>query len=163
MNMGKGNRGKRGKGRGTFYQSEQMIFPNSLAGGKGKGKGSVSSAKGGGFQNKPTRNPTGSDGQIMKCHECGSDSHLVAHCPQRKGKKGKSRGNFMTESSASSSSVGQRALPVPTTLYGASLGALNGISDGSRSEHWFNSSPTHHYPAWSRTQVSSVQHWSNDE
>ena len=35
-------------------------------------------------------NPRGSDGNVMKCHECNSEDHLIASCPKRKG--GKVRG-----------------------------------------------------------------------
>ena len=45
---------------------------------KGRGKGKASSGKG--FGRK--RNPIGRDGNVMKCHTCGSEEHLQAKCPQ---------------------------------------------------------------------------------
>ena len=30
------------------------------------------------------KNPRGRDGNIMLCHECGSDEHLIAKCPMKK-------------------------------------------------------------------------------
>ena len=47
----------------------------SLAGVKGKGKGGGSGAG---------LNPVGPDGQRMKCHECQSDRHLIAKCPNKR-------------------------------------------------------------------------------
>ena len=80
--------GKKGKGMssmgkigGPSYMD--VIGPSSLAGGKGKA-GKRGAAKGGG-------NPRGADGQVMRCHECNSDQHLVRDCPHRR-QKGK--GNY---------------------------------------------------------------------
>ena len=59
---------------GTFIASRK----------KGKGKG------------KPRKNPIGPDGQIMKCHNCGSDTHLKNRCDQNPGGKSqKSQGRTM--------------------------------------------------------------------
>ena len=54
----------------------QSLFPAA------KGKGwRKSSGKGG--KGRRTGNPKGPDGNPMKCHQCGSDQHLVARCPRR--------------------------------------------------------------------------------
>ena len=45
-------------------------------------------------------NPTGADGQQMRCHGCGSTEHLIAKCPQKKG-KGKGRSYLVDASSQS--------------------------------------------------------------
>ena len=47
----------------------------SSGGGKARAKG-----KGGASQN-----PRGRDGQVLKCHRCGSTSHLIKRCPQPEG------------------------------------------------------------------------------
>eukprot|EP00972_Heterocapsa_arctica_P013822 2038740-Heterocapsa_arctica.AAC.1 len=48
---------------GTYY-----------GGGKNKGKG----------KGKRSGNPRGQDGQPMKCHNCGSDQHLIRECDRPK-------------------------------------------------------------------------------
>ena len=68
-----GKRGGKGKGKGKYYAGFPF-GPSSLAGGKGKNKG------------KGRGNPTGKDGQQMKCHGCGSTDHLIMQCPTGKGK-----------------------------------------------------------------------------
>ena len=45
---------------------------HALAGGKGK-----------------AGNPRDPSGAVMRCHGCGSDTHLIARCPKGKGKGGK--------------------------------------------------------------------------
>ena len=58
---------------------------------KGKGKGNRSHSSGKGFGRR--KNPRDRNGSLMKCHNCGSEEHLVARCPQKgSGKGGKSRG-----------------------------------------------------------------------
>jgi len=52
------------------------LFPTFRAKG---GKKGVGSGKGKGRRG----NPRGPDGRRMKCHECGSEEHLVARCPRR--------------------------------------------------------------------------------
>jgi len=47
----------------------------------GKGKGDRSHSSGKGFGRR--KNPKDRNGQIMKCHECQSDEHLVARCPHK--------------------------------------------------------------------------------
>ena len=77
-----------GKGKGS------AVMSSSLAGGKGFMKG----GKGGGKHNSflsgapGSMNPRGADGNIMKCHECDSERHLVAACPQRAALKGGKKG-----------------------------------------------------------------------
>lgn len=56
-----------------------FLPPNAFAshrgpGGKSAGKG----AKG----SKGRQNPRGIDGQVMKCHRCGSTEHLIRKCPK---------------------------------------------------------------------------------
>ena len=86
---GKGSKGKRR--RYGFFEGDNVIMSNSLAGGKGKkgtGKGN-GKRPGGHFVNSLDT----STGSPMKCHECGSIDHLVAQCPKRKG-KGKGGGKL---------------------------------------------------------------------
>ena len=65
----------------TTASSAGFIPPNAFAGGKGKG-----GSKGGKGQRK---NPRDKNGDLMKCHVCGSDEHLQRRCPQNQ-----QRGNF---------------------------------------------------------------------
>ena len=86
--FGKGKGKGRGKGssfNATAYLTamtdddvEEVLFKGK---GKGKSKGKRTSGKGFGRKG----NPKGRDGQVMKCHECDSEEHLVAQCPRRKG------------------------------------------------------------------------------
>ena len=96
----------KGKGKGTrqrlgFLGDDSIIGPNSLAGGKGKGKGKGKEKGKGKFSKGNFLNSLDSStGNPMRCHECGSTDHLVAHCPKRKGKGGKSKGatpRFLTQ------------------------------------------------------------------
>ena len=80
---GKG-KGRRGKGKSKFSYFEDMTdheYTEAFYGGKGrKGKGkrrSFNKGKGKGRN----RNPVGSDGNVMLCSICGSDSHFRAACP----------------------------------------------------------------------------------
>ena len=130
MSSGKGKRRKGGKrkGKGKRYHFEpSVINHSSLAGGKnrkGKGKGK---GKFGGKMHFMT-NPTGGDGKVMKCHECQSETHLIASCPNKKGGKGKSKGKrFMTETAQPSQFAFQP-------------GALHGIVNG-QTERWFIGEP----------------------
>ena len=95
--------------------------------GQGKGKGKGKGKKGKGYQSY-FQNPTGSDGQVMKCHECGSDQHLIASCPKRKGGKGGKGGKgkrFLVEGA-------QQA----NDMYAFQPGAFQGIVNG-QSDQWF--------------------------
>ena len=59
---------------------------------KGRGKG------------KQRKNPIGPDGQIMKCHICGSDTHLKSRCdqnPDRKSQKSQGRTHYVQPPEAS--------------------------------------------------------------
>ncbi len=59
--------------------------------GEGKGKRAHTSGKGFGRRG----NPRDRNGEVMKCHNCGSEEHLAARCSQKgcgKGSKGKDRG-----------------------------------------------------------------------
>ena len=81
---GGGKRSKNPFSTGRAY-SVDPFGPSSLAGGKGKNKGKKGKGDG--------RNPIGQDGQVMRCHECGSPSHLIRECPLKKG-KGKAKNSF---------------------------------------------------------------------
>ena len=71
---GKG-KGKRSSGQAFMWSQEDMVHPiMSFLSGKGKGNRSHSSGKG--FGRK--KNPKDRNGQIMPCHNCNSDEHLVA-------------------------------------------------------------------------------------
>ena len=61
---------------------------------KGKGKGNRANTSGKGFGRKG--NPTGRDGQKLKCHKCGSEDHLIKNCPQGGGGGGKGKGGGST-------------------------------------------------------------------
>ncbi|CAK0800860.1 unnamed protein product [Prorocentrum cordatum] len=137
MSSGKGGSSfGRGRGHGKGYHfGGSVVNPGSLAGGKGKKK------KGGKHYMAGTpgaTNPRGRDGRTMRCHECDSETHLVAACPKRKGKgKGK---HFMSWNAGSAATGTQQAgapaadptlaayAPVPTQ---PRTGALSGVL------HWF--------------------------
>ena len=80
----KGGKGKGGRRASAFIAEDpdlQAFFKGKSGKGKGrKGKGPMSTGKGLGRK----RNPTGGDGTVMKCHECGSEEHLVRQCPRRR-------------------------------------------------------------------------------
>ena len=82
----------KGKGRGNGHRGvtaylatapieeiEEILYAHGKGKGKGKSKGKRTSGLG--FGRKT--NPKGKDGNIMKCHECDSEDHLVAQCPRR--------------------------------------------------------------------------------
>eukprot|EP00971_Amphidinium_carterae_P329117 6461408-Amphidinium_carterae.1 len=69
---GKGSKGK-GKHRTHTYWADAWAFFK----GKGKGKGKGSKGKG-----KHRENPRDQQGNIMRCHRCGSTTHFEARCPQ---------------------------------------------------------------------------------
>ena len=117
-----------GKGKGRYHFEPSVINHSSLAGGKGGGKRKGKAKGKGKFSGKMSfmTNPRGSDGNIMKCHECNSEDHLIASCPKKKGGIGKSKGKgkrFMTETAQPS-------------LVAFQSGALQGIVNGS-SDQWF--------------------------
>ena len=70
----------KGRGRGFFWTQDDVYAYL-----KGKGKGHRSHSSGKGFGRK--KNPKDRNGNILKCHGCGSEDHLVNSCPQ----KGKAR------------------------------------------------------------------------
>ena len=59
-----------------------QLCSRKAAGGRGGHKGKRSSGKGRGHQG----NPRDGKGNIMKCHDCGSEAHLLRDCPHQKGK-----------------------------------------------------------------------------
>ena len=75
----------RGKGRSRFgflAEMDDVTYDNTFFGGKGNSKGRRRSS---GFGRGRRKNPKGADGNIMKCHGCGSEDHLKADCPQASG------------------------------------------------------------------------------
>ena len=95
--FGKGFR--RGKGAHFTFLTETQVSEEVYAFGKarGKGKGRKGKSSGSGFGRAPgSKNPTGRDGEIMKCYDCGSDEHLAGSpdCPNRGKGKGKNKGKM---------------------------------------------------------------------
>jgi len=91
-------KGRFGRGKGYHYgKGASVVGPFSLAGGKGKhgkkggGKGKTSSSY------VTQLNPKDANGQVMRCHECDSDQHLVAKCPKRRPGKGKGKAFYVEE------------------------------------------------------------------
>ena len=89
----KRSKGKgKGKGKGKSHGGFMWTHDDTLAYLKGKGKGKRAHTSGKGFGRRG--NPRDRNGEIMKCHNCGSEEHLAARCPQKgggKGSKGKDR------------------------------------------------------------------------
>ena len=71
-------------------KTESALYTNSSAGKRGRGgQASQRGARGGrggrgAFQGTRETNPSDSDGNIMRCHECESTRHFVKDCPDRK-------------------------------------------------------------------------------
>ena len=83
-----------GKGIGLFFtgldDDELEAFFAGRSKGRGKGhKAGRRFSTGKGFGRRT--NPNGKDGQPMKCHGCGSETHLVKDCP-KKGGRGSPKG-----------------------------------------------------------------------
>ena len=98
----KGKGKGRGKGmRSSFLNIDDLLQQSSYF--KGKGKGGKSSGKGFGRR----LNPTGRDGDPLKCSICGSVYHLRARCNQRPGGKG-------TSGSSGSNDPPRQGAPAPT-------------------------------------------------
>ena len=83
---GKGEgRSKAKRGGFTWTQGDALAYL------KGKGKGHRLRSTGKGFGRR--KNPRDRNGNLMKCHNCGSEDRLVARCPQKgRGKGGKTKG-----------------------------------------------------------------------
>ena len=60
-----------GKGQGKATTFASFLPSRAFAGGKGKSSG------------KGRRNPTDANGRALRCHSCGSEEHLIKHCPNR--------------------------------------------------------------------------------
>ena len=76
---GKGkSKGKKGSGSGNSFMWSQEEVAAFLS---GKGKGDRSHSSGKGFGRR--KNPKDRNGEIMRCHECNSDEHLVSICPHQ--------------------------------------------------------------------------------
>ena len=74
----------RGHGRYTFLAEASDERLEAIFKGKGKGKGAKGRrTTGKGFGRKT--NPKDKQGNIMKCHRCGSTEHLLRQCPHPKG------------------------------------------------------------------------------
>ena len=92
----------KGKGKGRYnamtqmsdHQHDQVYF-----GGKGKSKGRCQTT-GKGFGRRS--NPTGPDGEVMKCTACNSTEHVRAACPQHQSSSSSPLGlvnpNYLTTS-----------------------------------------------------------------
>ena len=66
-------RRRRFGGKGSRPPAFASFLPSrAFAGGKGKGGGKNSK-----------KNPVDSNGRTLRCHNCGSEEHLVKHCPTR--------------------------------------------------------------------------------
>ena len=84
---GKGKARGKGKGKGSsrfdfLANMDDSAVDAVFFGGKGKPKGKRrSTGKGKGRR----RNPIGSDGQVMRCGICNSDTHFRAQCPRNTG------------------------------------------------------------------------------
>ena len=92
---------RKGKGKGThkgvrpsFLNIGELLSQSSYF--RSKGKGGKSSGKGFGRR----MNPTGRDGEVMKCSICSSSYHLRARCPQRQGAQPSSSSNAPNASRA---------------------------------------------------------------
>ena len=85
--------GRKGKGKGRYHFEPSVINHSSLAGGKGGGKRKGKGKGKGKFGGKMSfmTNPRGSDGNVMKRHECNSEDHLIASCPKKKAEKAKAK------------------------------------------------------------------------
>ena len=82
----------KGKGKGRSHGGFMWTQDDTLAYLKGKGKGKRSHTSGKGFGRRG--NPRDRNGEVMKCHNCGSEEHLAARCPQKgsgKGSRGKGK------------------------------------------------------------------------
>eukprot|EP00435_Cladocopium_sp_Y103_P070385 s66_g35.t1 len=94
---------------GKTYAS--FLPPNAFAahrgpGGKSKGKG----------KSFPRQNPRGKDGQVLKCHRCGSTEHLIRKCPQ-------------AESSGQSHAMSMLSRPLADVTGASSVKRANSVID----------------------------------
>jgi hypothetical protein len=83
--------------------------------GKGTGKG--------------RRNPTGRDGQVMKCHNCQSETHLIKDCPQNSASA--SRPAFVASHSNSMPATNAPTVQGNGVLAGISVPAVSAQTAGS--------------------------------
>ena len=133
---GKGGKNKHGKPKGKIintssYLSElnesqlMEIFPAFRAKGGKKGAGS---GKGKGRKG----NPRGPDGRKMRCHECGSEDHLVAKCPRRAAANDSSQNLFVDLDTADQIPPG--VITSTTVLMVSEVDANVGQESGT--DHW---------------------------
>ena len=76
-------RNKFSKGRGKTRGHVFLTQTDMLTYFKGRGKGHRHGSSGQGFGRK--ENPKDRNGNVMKCHNCGSTTHLIRNCDQPKG------------------------------------------------------------------------------
>ena len=102
----KGKEKGNGKSRFSFLSTMgDEEYDSIFFGGKGKSKGKRrSTGKAGGR----SKNPIGSDGNVMLCGVCGADDHFRAQCPRGQGSQG----------STMLATGGFGALTVPTAVDG---------------------------------------------
>ena len=113
---GKG-RGKGKKGPSTSFMWSQEDVASFLS---GKGKGNRSHSSGKGFGRR--KNPKDRNGEIMKCHECNSEDHLVSQCPLKgKGKGGGSPSmvNFWSTGASADQGSGSQSVDAPQSAFTA--------------------------------------------
>ena len=117
---GKGKGRGKGKTKGSsnsFMWSQEEVA--TFLSGKGKGNRSHSSGKGFGRR----KNPKDRNGEIMKCHECNSDEHLVSQCPLKgKGKGGGSPSmvNFWSTGTSADQGGGSQLADAPQSAFTSS-------------------------------------------
>ena len=142
-------------GKGHFQSDATSFLPgNSLAGGKSNfkaGKGGNSGK--GAFSGKGSRNPIGSDGKVLQCSVCLSETHLWRNCTDpRASAMGKGKGKSTSSSfpvSAFSSSAPANSVP-----------AVSAAAQGNQWSWAGNSSASSSVPGtfWHTSQSANVQH-----
>ena len=110
----KGKGRSKGKRRGFFFTEDEV---HAYLKGKGKGKRSHTSGKGHGRKG----NPRDREGNVMKCHNCGSEDHLRAGCTKGGGKGGSSSSGppsfapFVSDFAGLAATPPQAEAPAPPT------------------------------------------------
>ena len=77
----------------SFLAEESDERLEAIFKGKGKGKGLKGRRRTTGFGFGRKTNPRDKQGNIMKCHGCGSEHHLIKRCPQAQSGKGQPKGD----------------------------------------------------------------------
>ena len=124
---------------------QTFLVNRSKGKGKGKGKGKF-----------PRRNPVGPDGQIMKCHTCGSETHLKRDCKQQEGSRTCVAFSIKEISEEGEeediTEVDSSAPPTPEEVQLSFCYFLRGYSDG---RHWCHEMEPEPEPK--RSRLSSAQ------